>query len=421
MDISGVIINLLEAMLYSYLAGLFIDISYKNRFFFHLCFILTIFLETTVSNYITIYDGLYSLISALLMFTLMYLFQDKEHAMFAENLIIYVLLLGMIISIAQEIDIMTFFLFAGIMPVDIIQSNLLIPAFLESRIIVFIVTYTLIKYTKKYNYIRSPFTKPYVIIFLILNTIITLIEGKLYQENPDVLFLCGLNVMMFTIVLFSYVMFCRVSYDAFYSQKETSLALQLKDVENMTLTYSNKEKELRTIKHNLINQFTVLRGYLDHGDIDSGKEFIDKTISQLDRVPVYFNSGYTAIDSILSTKFALAKSKDIQTFSFLQIAHLSHDEEYNIAIILGNLLDNAIENIGSEERIIKVKIVCTDHIMIRVENSTDSKEIPPITNKGDIVNHGLGLESVRTIAMMYDGELLIDLKDNHFIAVVIMR
>jgi len=47
MDISGVIINLLEAMLYSYLAGLFIDISYKNRFFFHLCFILTIFLETS--------------------------------------------------------------------------------------------------------------------------------------------------------------------------------------------------------------------------------------------------------------------------------------------------------------------------------------------------------------------------------------
>lgn len=420
MDLLDVVINLVEAVLYSFLAGLFIDISHRNRFFFHLVFILTVFLETTISNYITIYDGLYSLISALIMFTVMFLFQDREHAMPIENLIIYVLLLGMIISIAQEIDIITFFLLAGVMPVEIIQSNLLIPAFLESRIIVFIVTYALIKYTKKYNYIRSPFTKPFVIIFLILNIIITLIEGKLYQENPDVLFLCSLNIMMFTMVLFSYVMFCKVSYDAFHSQKETSLALQLKDIENMTMTYSNKEKELRTIKHDLINQFTVLKGYLDHGDIDSGKRFIDKTISQLDHVPVYINSGYTAIDTILSTKFALAKNYDIQTFSSLQITDLSHDEEYNIAIILGNLLDNAIENIGTEERIINVKMICTDQIMIRVENSTDSKEIPSRTNKDDLVNHGLGLDSVRNIAMMHDGELLTDLKDNRFIAIVIM-
>ena len=421
MDLLDVMINLIEAMLYSFLAGLFIDISRRNRFFFHLLFVLTVFLETTISNYITIYDGLYSLISAFIMFTMMFLFQDKEHAMPVENLIIYVLMLGMIISIAQEIDIMTFFLFTGVMPIEITQSNLLIPAFLESRIIVLIVTYTLIKYTKKYNYIHSPYTKPFVIIFLILNTIITLIEGKLYQESPDVMFLCGLNIMMFSMVLFSYVMFCKVSYDAFRSQEETLLSFQLKDIENMTLTYSSKEKELRTIKHNLINQFTVLRGYLDHGDINSGKQFIENTISQLDHVPIYINSGYTAIDTILSTKFALAKSKDIQTFSFLQIADLTHDEEYNIAIILGNLLDNAIENIGSEERIIKVKIICSDHIMIRVENRTDRKEIPSVTTKKDLVNHGLGLDSVKNIALMYDGELLTDLKDNYFVAVVIMR
>ena len=166
---------------------------------------------------------------------------------------------------------------------------------------------------------------------------------------------------------------------------------------------------------------TIVKNYLDQGKTDKINEYIQKNVSILDHVPVSTNTGYTAIDAIVTNKINSAKEKDISIQTMIQIGNLSSDAEYDIAMVLANLLDNAIENISRLNRDIRVVITHNDQLKIEVSNSTDMKNVNLKTGKTDSRNHGIGLNSVRIITEKYNGQLYMDIMDNRFYATVILN
>ena len=87
----------------------------------------------------------------------------------------------------------------------------------------------------------------------------------------------------------------------------------------------------------------------------------------------------------------------------------------DISLILGNLLENAIEGAEKAEKrkYIKLRIKYDKkNLLIAVENSYGGK-LKKIkgelrTTKEDTANHGIGLASVRRAARKYQGTVFID-------------
>ena len=96
--------------------------------------------------------------------------------------------------------------------------------------------------------------------------------------------------------------------------------------------------------------------------------------------------------------------------------------EADLYSLLGNALDNAIENVqkvSEELRIINLSVVKQDGIVkVHVDNYYNGelkfKGGVPQTSKGDSANHGFGIKSMRLIAEKYGGILRIAAEDNVF-------
>ena len=95
----------------------------------------------------------------------------------------------------------------------------------------------------------------------------------------------------------------------------------------------------------------------------------------------------------------------------------------DISILLGNILDNAIEasmQIEEEKRYIKYFMKYeVNTLIITVINAFNgdiirNRDGKIITNKGDPWNHGIGLESVKKVADRYHGSVVIETKSENF-------
>ena len=90
-------------------------------------------------------------------------------------------------------------------------------------------------------------------------------------------------------------------------------------------------------------------------------------------------------------------------------------DPFDISILIGNALDNAVEAVMKfsepDKRLIYITIEQVKHfVRIRIENTV--AEIPafengiPKTTKKDTENHGYGMKSMETIVNKYDGSIV---------------
>ncbi|MBR2726666.1 MAG: sensor histidine kinase [Solobacterium sp.] len=422
MSAIDLMINFIESVLFALMSERYIYISTEKKRV--LCFLLltiALFIYISFFTAIYVYEGLNSILYSVVIFAILLLFQDKERPLSKANIFIYCFILNILVSVSTEIILLFLCPITGLSPGEISESVWLIPAFLVSRSIIVAVILLMRNHARKYQYYPASHQYLFMFSFFVINYIVTVLEGRLYENDPPIIQICVINILIFSITFVLYLSYCETAYANYKQNQKDMLSTQLSSLDTTTQVFKVKEAELRSIKHDLINQFTVLNAYLEQGDINKSKEIIREYICQLDTMPVITHTGYIAIDAILTTKLNNAKSSGIHTFSAIQLPELTHEEEYDIALILGNLLDNAIENINEKDRDIRLIVKSKDHIVIRVENTTDRAEMPEGTSKTDHNNHGFGLNNIRTIAQIHNGFLTYDLNDGVFTAVVVLN
>ena len=124
-----------------------------------------------------------------------------------------------------------------------------------------------------------------------------------------------------------------------------------------------------------------------------------------------------ALDALLSTKKALAESKDILFNLKVQIPERLPIEPLDLCVIFGNALDNAIEACDkiSEKREIDVTIAMqNDFLFCKIINTAQRGGTISKTSKADKNNHGFGLENIKTALAKYDSKPQIEYDDNKF-------
>lgn len=180
-------------------------------------------------------------------------------------------------------------------------------------------------------------------------------------------------------------------------------------------------KKVRILKHDLTNHMFVIQAYIKMNQDDKAINYISKIIDDAAQYHEYVESGNIVIDSILNFKLAQAEEKDIQVLPKVLIPKDLGITPYSMTVILGNLLDNAMNATLklNDKRRINIDIKYNDkRLMIKVENTFNGKVVYEngqiVTMQKDKGNHGIGLQSVKRIVDQYQGELIINHTQNTF-------
>ena len=201
--------------------------------------------------------------------------------------------------------------------------------------------------------------------------------------------------------------------------KVSMLKHQYEAYENeMKLILASAEKT-KAMRHDIKNHFLVLKELLDNNRSEELKEYLNKLISFNESKHRYSASGNLVIDSLINSKLnILREMSDIEPIIDIKAATDINVENADLSIILGNLMDNAINALlkCKENKYLKIEIKQKQNIFImKIENSYEGA-IKQKNGKivSDRKNHGIGLQNVRRVVEKYSGEMDMDYKDNIF-------
>ena len=181
-----------------------------------------------------------------------------------------------------------------------------------------------------------------------------------------------------------------------------------------------QEKQVRQIRHDLRNHLTVVRGLLEGQDTQGAMNYLEQMAgSPALQGSRRFCQNETA-NVVLSAK---AEAMEQAGIPFDFAASLPKDlalADTDLAALLGNALDNAIEGVqtASAKRVLLRCRVDKGLFMLRTENPVGGEVCPDLsTTKADKTSHGFGIPGMREIAQRYHGTLEAGMEQGRFILV----
>lgn len=171
--------------------------------------------------------------------------------------------------------------------------------------------------------------------------------------------------------------------------------------ELMKIHYSEVEnmyEDMRGWRHDFTNHLQILKGIAIEGDIEAIRKYLDKLEISLIEIEPRVKTGNKMTDAILNSKISLAKSNEIEVIADAHIPVALTTSEIDLSIIIGNLLDNAIESnlrIPPEDRFIRIYMdMKNTQLYLSITNGAEAikkKKISGIFTSTKGLDHGLGL------------------------------
>ncbi|MBP3457726.1 MAG: GHKL domain-containing protein [Lachnospiraceae bacterium] len=188
---------------------------------------------------------------------------------------------------------------------------------------------------------------------------------------------------------------------------------------------SSAYRKSRSIVHDTKKHYFSIQSHIKNMEFDKLDEYLKAAITDLENTYAKINTGNLVIDAFVSNYLDMATEEGIQ---FDTDIHVDPDripvKDYDLCVILGNLLDNSLQAchkiIPPMKRYIQVQIYidANDTFIIHLGNTTASGQMEE-NNTTDTLLHGYGLENVKTITESYHGMFSIIADQTYDVYVVI--
>ena len=189
----------------------------------------------------------------------------------------------------------------------------------------------------------------------------------------------------------------------------------------------SKMKEYRELKHNMKHDIHAIVAKLRFRDIQNIEnaeleQWVDDIIGEI-------NVNYTtcnALNIILNYYYNKAVKEKIKMVIGVDVVENIIIDERVIFIIVGNLLENALEACeGNDDSWVKIQITQQyDNLQFRVSNPIYTtlkwEDGIPKTSKNQKDQHGFGLKSVKKIVEEREGFFKVSIKEGTFIVEIIL-
>ncbi len=178
-----------------------------------------------------------------------------------------------------------------------------------------------------------------------------------------------------------------------------------------------QEQQVRTLRHDLRNHMTVIRGRLEQDDTAGALRYLEELSASPALQGTQRICENEAANAVLAAKAEAMRQAGLTPDFVITLPEPLPLSDTDLCALLGNALDNAIEaSAQADDKTITVRCkVQKGLFMLRVKNALVG-EVPTdlSTTKADKSAHGLGLPSMREIASRNGGTLKAEAKDGRF-------
>lgn len=270
-------------------------------------------------------------------------------------------------------------------------------------------------------------TYKYLAIFLLLEWLF--FENIIYTNEYLYKYTEGMYILLLLFFLLALgcvgvaCMLLTAYYDVRQREKMEAMNSRMmsEQYESLCAMYEAKRRQFHDMRQHLI----TVDGYLKDGAFEAARAYVEEQLNVSLSSQCQNYTGVPVIDFMLNYKVAQAKEQGIAVRLFLNV-HTCPMKDSDFCVVLGNLLDNAIEAVSVLEaprRRIKVSMKMPGNIFVlEISNLYEGKRRKIDgryeTTKTDRGSHGLGLASVRNIVEGAEG--LMDIHDDGKLFVVVV-
>jgi len=283
-----------------------------------------------------------------------------------------------------------------------------------------------------FNNRRKGIINPYEMIlfqFLFFTIFVISLSLFLYQEKKFYAILLIILIYFFIFIFLLYYFFKKIT-----QQKQTEYDLKLAlDLSKLTHDYEERLEQntamLRSLRHDLKNHLIAIEGYINAENTDKALDYIHTISSETIFPDTLVNTKSVPLSALLSRKKQLCQEKEI-LFTPEIITTSSLVTDIDLCIIVGNLLDNAIEaaekvedqngyiDFSLQARNNIIHILCCNNYLTQ-----------PITSRGKLITHkvkqkslhGIGLENMQKLVDKYDGTMNYSFDDHIFTMEILIK
>lgn len=358
---------------------------------------------------------------------MMWLFRDKWY-----KVTFFFLLSIIFIMMIPEMLILGCVVLATGVNIDIIVSNpsLLMISVVSTRLLSILLV-TLMRRVKLYPHRMNMKSWSELLIILMMNIVVTVVVLCFVFSNTNQL----MTYLSFGLLIsISYVCIRASMYIVRYANDAYEWSLKEQEHLRVRVYFERMNAisdELKAQRHDFNNHLNCLHGFLMMDDYQSAHQYTEKLVEDTSNFNEIIQIKNPTVASMINTKQRMAKLKGIRMDFNIQLPSEMAIHPTDLCIVLGNLLDNALEatekmrtiwdqgdgEIQLPDPSVRVKMSLADdfllcHIINPFANQiprepTGQRTLlinPGFTSKEDAANHGFGLENVRYVIGKYDGE-----------------
>lgn len=299
-----------------------------------------------------------------------------------------------------------------------------------SKILMIVCVYLFSIYSKRKNNEIIPIKYYIALMFVPMGSIY--IAHILFNSD-------GYYDSLSTIIIFSILLFLNIVIFELYDKLmevfllEREKAIYSQQLEMISKNIEEQKKIMEVFyreKHNWMNELIVLKNIIGNSDENAVSEEIERIIHICSSDDKVSDSGNSIVDAVLNAKYSVAKEFGINFNVKVFVPEVLPLNQYDLGIVLGNAIDNAIDaakKCKTHEKIIDVSIgIKKEMLIIMIKNPYEhslkkDKKGNLLSTKNEIYRHGHGINSIKKAAEKYGGEVIWDDKDEKFSVIIFMN
>lgn len=202
--------------------------------------------------------------------------------------------------------------------------------------------------------------------------------------------------------------------------------IQREHMEEQVRMYQNQlelmqisQEKVRSLRHDIRHHLQVLYGMTEKGQQEKALHFLEEMQASLENPRQHILSGNDEVDTILNYNWDKAEQLGVKMDCKVRISKGLSIPMYDGSVLLGNLLENAIEAAArTEGGYVSLRLLGEKNMLaLQVKNSYDGvlkkKGEQLVSTKGE-KGHGIGLRNVRELVERRQGSFQLDYDEKEF-------
>lgn len=274
-----------------------------------------------------------------------------------------------------------------------------------SVLVIFMISSSVIKKKDLNQSIRS------ILVYVPVSTLFIL--ALLYETSNVSVFLKIMGLLVG--IEMNYIVFLVFNNVSSYIEEKvkfTEIDKQNQYFENELKVMKMTNHSISLLKHDMHNHLNVIYAMVDENKKEECLEYIEKLKTMSFSANVIAKSGNIVVDSLINYKMYVLEKYNIKIEVELKIPEDVSVQSYDLAVIIGNLIDNAIEGTLTveENRYIFIKIVYRKGMLnILIRNSYNGETITQdgklLSRKRNYSEVGKGTSHIKSVIKKYNGAI----------------